>query len=459
LRKKTKIVSLILIVLTFFTSVTIANSIEINSGYYLAKMGDSVDSIASQFSISSTDLKDWNHLSDPPIIFPGKLLIISQKPVSTPTPSYVQKGFVSINYVDTDIRDILNVVAVVLKKDIMYIGPSMRFSIKASKVANKDLLDVVVNTAGGMIWVTSGNLIIVGPKDKISVDFQNNMVFTGIDLKYITSPELVLQIEKLGIDVKTLTLKQTLKKIWLQGIPSEISRVYSLLNSLDLKANFPTASIGQTTKGTFFKEYYLKYMTAKTLQTLLGQFKIPVLVGESETNPQLLFVSGPLTAKEGFENLLAQLDIKANSYNPASGDLVGMTKYVLKYIAFSDAANLLEQSKLDIKVMQITNFPKTIFFFGAKQYRDEAMKLLSSVDSPGQLVTQPVDSGPSTSKLAARRNLICDLTGLRPYSFNISADINREEGTSEYILYYTGKEAEIAKVRSAIKQIDAPLGG
>ena len=455
---KMKIVCFLMILFTLFSTVTIANSIELNNGYYIVKQGDNISSIASRFNVSVSDIVEWNHLTTPSIIFPGKLLKIGTNQQTYKPPVVNLTGYVSINFVDADIRDILSVVALELKKDILFVGSSLRMTIRAAKVSRTNLLDVVVSTAGGLTWVTSGNLIVVGTKEKINSDFSKNRVFTGIKLKYVTAPELETQATKLGIDVTTVTLKESLNKIWIQGNPTEIARFYQLVNSLDKKENFPDigANVGRS---TFYKQYTLKYITATLFRDMLSQFSIPVVFALSDSNPMICFVSGPTTSLSEFESVLAKLDVKENTNNPSGGDLVGMTKYILKYIAYSDAENLLTNSKLGITVMNLKNYPKTVFFFGPKTYRDEALRLLLSVDIKGDITKEVIDYALSSSKLASRRNLICSLTGLDVSNFVISEDIDRDPLVSKYILYFTGTEAEIAKIRKAISLIDSPLGG
>ena len=309
-----------------------------------------------------------------------------------------------------------------------------------------------------MSWVNSGNLIIVGSKEKINSDFTNNKVFTGIDLKYITAPELVLKATELGIGVKPITLSQTLNKIWIEGTPTEISRFYQLLNTLDRKENFPDIGT-KASRSTYFKQYDLKYVTAELASTMFTGLGIPVFFNYTTLNPKCLFVSGPTSSMAEFEGILAKIDVKENTNNPTNGDFVGITKYVLKYISYADAENLLTYSKLGITVMDLKSFPKTIFFFGARSFRDEALKLLKSVDNIGQDVTEIIDYASSSSKLAARRNLICEISGLSVSNFVISEDVDRNPGASKYILYYIGTESEIAKIRQVVSLIDSPLGG
>jgi len=455
---KMKIVCFFLIMFTLFSTATIANSIEVSNGYYIVKQGDTISSIASHFGVSAQDITDWNHLPTPTVIFPGKLLKIGTSLIPV-KPSYpTLNGAVSINFVDTDIRDVLSSVAIELKKNILYVGVPMRFTIRASKVDRASLIDVVVDTAGGMSWVESGDLIIIGPKEKISADFVNNLMFTGISLRYITAPEIESQALKLNIDVKTVTIKEALNKIWVSGTPTEIARFYQLVNSLDRKENFPDigSSVGRS---TFYKQYNFNYVTAEVFREALSQFDIPVIFSISSSNPMIAFVSGPATSKVEFEALLAKIDIKENTGNPNSGDLVGLTKYVLKYIAYSDAENLLTNAKLDISVMDLKSYPKTVFFFGPRSYRDEALRLLKSVDIRGDIIKEIIDFAPSTAKLGARRDLICSLTGYDASNFVISPDIERDALIEKYILYYTGTEAEIARIRKVVSLIDAPLGG
>lgn len=453
-----RIVSILLIIFIFFSTVTIVNSIEVNNGYYVVKQGDTLASVADKFGVTEEKILTWNNLSGESMVYPGRALKIAEN-----TDTYKPKverasDKVSINFVDTDIRDILSVVAEEIDKDVLFIGTPIRISIRAASVAKADLIDLIVSTAGEMAWVYSDDLIIVGQKEKINSDFIYKMMFTGIKLKYITSPELEVKAKSLGINLTFVTLPRALKKVWVQGTPTEISRIYKLLETLDRKENFPEME-KKTERSTFLNQYELKFVNAGFVMNTIKALSLPVSFGNNLDNPMYIQVAGPSSELSKFEVILAQIDVEKNTQSPDTGDMIGITKYVLKYISYADAENLLTYSKLGITVMDINSFPKTIFFFGPKVYRDEAIKLLKSVDNKGVIAKEIVDFANSRSKLTARRNLICEITGFPADNFVISEDIERSDGSTKFILYYTGIEADIALIRYVIKQIDNPLGG
>jgi len=455
--KRMMTISALVLVFTLLSSVTIVNSIELNHGYYLVKQGDTMETITSRFGVTPSQIVTANHLSNPPIIFPGKLLIIGETQRTESVNLAPLKGFVSLNFVDADIRDVLNIAAIKLNKDILFVGTPVRLTIRASKVAKKDLIDVIASTAGGLTWQYSGDIIVVGSKEKLTSDFSNSLLFTGIKLKYVKPKDLEIQSVKLNIDVKIIYLNEI--KVWIKGRPSEIAKFYQLVNSLDKKENFPSSEV-KTTNGTFYKQVTLKYVSASVFKSIIDRFALKILFINSETNPMMAFASGPVSSLTEFEQLLEKIDSKENTNNPSSGSSIGVSKYVLKHVEFSDAENLILNSKIEVTTMNIKNFPKTMFFFGAKVNRDEAINLLkNSIDIVGDLATEIVDFASDPAKLSDRRNLISSITGLSASDFIVSADISRDSGAEKYLLYFTGTEAEIAKVRQVVASMDSPLGG
>lgn len=432
-----------------------------------------------------------------------------------------QKGdsIISINLKNADIRDVLSALAVNMGCNIIYIDTDepekLDFSIQ--DVTCEDALDYFLKSMGKE-YIKDNNTIIAGPREVLENNYLDKLALTKFNLKYIRSDVLASQIDALSIPVKKVTLHTNDKVIWVQGLPSDLSKVAELVAMIDkaenaygseeynltpvalnyisaeqfddilsamgfnggliIESNPMTLWIYGTeedaamvnelktqldiqqnaiTNNFVLKRKNMLYLTSSKAREILAQLGVNINVISLERKMKTVWLNGTEEAVDLALSVLEQLDIKDYMENNH------MAVYNLKNITAKEAMarlrNIENESNVKFYTFAFPQFVKSVMVFCPQDYRLYVLNQLEEIDIPSDEIRVPVDysdySG-GTSRLKSRRDLICEITGLSKDKFTISKNVARDDDFL-FIMYLEETPDVIQYVKDVIKMIDDPL--
>ena len=232
---------------------------------------------------------------------------------------------ISINIENADIRDVLSLFATKLDVNIVYLGGSFTTSFSISEVDATTAFEIFMKSTGisgtALSYIRDGDLLLVGPAASLATAFTEMLVFASFELDYMTADDLSDYLAMLGIAVNSFTVNDQDDMLFVQGFPYEVAKVNEVINMLDNEAFYPDGS------GAFnLVPYKMNYISASTLDDVMGQLGIAADTIILASSPDTLWVNGDTEQHDVITQLKGKLDTAAN----VSDNEFGV--YRLKYI-------------------------------------------------------------------------------------------------------------------------------
>ncbi|NLC68402.1 MAG: hypothetical protein GX754_06380 [Clostridiaceae bacterium] len=306
------------------------------------------------------------------------------------------------------------------------------------------------------IWISTRDEEIVQLEEIVSLlDIEENKMIPEekmplelipYELEFVTAENINRVVEQVGIDVKVLYLVSNPYKIWLDSKSKDIGDFEELIEKIDIMEN-----------GKWFIDVIalkLKHLTAEKFKSIASQLAIPVQLITLDSNAYTVWVTGAPEDIINIKSLLNDIDTDVVREDSAF--------FIRKLVNISpqEAVTRFEYLQItDARVFAL-NFPlfsKEILVVCRPDRIQEIESAIAGIDVKGEKIRVPIDYSTSPagqSRLAARRDLLVDLTGISSLNFYISGNISRDT-TPRYIMWVEETPENIQKIMDMIKIIDS----
>ncbi len=241
----------------------------VDDGYihYTVVAGDTLTSIAKKFDttidklvelnptkipnketmiVAGWDIKVGLSGTVPPVVDPEVPPVVDPPVVEPEIPALTAPSHVffedsiSVNFKNTDISDILNVIAQMTGKNIIYAGGAKSLTVKANGTV-KAVLEAVCKAEGTLSVLISGNSCFVGPAEALSdTKTPYKEVTKLVTLTNIKAADLVKVLDYLKLPEYTGTVSEDSKKpmeISITATPYNMASVLAAINAIDRAEN------------------------------------------------------------------------------------------------------------------------------------------------------------------------------------------------------------------------------
>ena len=399
----------------FSSAAVYAESKDSSYTIYTVVKGDNLEGIAERFGVSQDEIAADNNIAEKGYIQMGKQLKIKTSALSERTADISNRGgdsaatddkaaagtrsgssavsgltgsesvapktgYLSFNMVNADIRDVLSAIAMSMNCNILYLGDPVSVSFKVDNVTATKALELLIqsvgNSSGSLGYLKDGNIIIVGSQAKLQKDFINRMALTRFRVNYITPEELSAQLDKLGVQVQKITLDNSSKYIWVQGLPQSLSKVAQVIAALDKAENFDTSGTTSQLKSTFsLTPYYLDYITSDKLADLASRLGLKGSIITIDTNPKMLWANGSAQQLKDLEQLIAKVDV-----SESAGETFEMAACRLKSLTYDKLIAVVAQLQLPGEIVRVGSGEKALWLKGTAKEIADLKDLITKLD-------------------------------------------------------------------------------
>lgn len=368
---------------------------------YKVMPGDTLSAIALKFGISVDTLLQDNKIDDKNLIQGGQVLHIrGNQPASTelgavvedepvlPSRSASQETVpvngetISIEVVDTDIRDVLSSLALSLNKSIVYSGDAVRVTFRVADVSPQRALELMLQSIG-MQYLDKNGIMVVGTSDILQANFFSMMAITRISLRHMAADVVSEQIAALGIPVQQVVLGTTPRYMWVQGTPAALAKAVELAQLIDRPEYLPSAA-----EQGKLEMFALKFIEAKVAETLLMQYEPEVRVFTVDANKEAVWVFGNSDMVQRLKDFILQIDIADNyDLGPNSEiDLATLGFINMRYLKSKELIPIVSQMGIKVIITPLLDSAHGIWYKGESS---EIRKLQELIDLLDTIMLQP----------------------------------------------------------------------
>jgi len=426
---------------------------------------------------------------------------------------------ISVDMREADIRDVLSAIAVNMGKNIIYTSEPMSVNFSIQDVKPETALEYLLNSTG-LDYIEDGGTLIVGSRDTLNKEFYNKLSLTKFSLKYIDSDVISSQIDALGIPVRKVTLSSNKRVIFIQGLPQDLSKVNELVSMLDRaenvsedisagsdllapvrlsyitagqlndilqqmgmdpgiviesnpmtlwiyagnkvlnevkgiqqKVDIPENAFGENITFTAVK---LNYLTVDEIIPILDELVPDIQKVTFERSLQTIWLNGSDDSIKLAKSIISKFDIKdhINDNIFFVYKTVNITAQELK-----SRFDKLGLYNVEINYLNYPEFSRSVIVHCPSDFKLYVLNHINKLDVMTEKIKVPVDYSDIAGgmyRLAERRRLLSELTGIPETSFTITNNVSRDNDYL-YIMYLEETSENIKKVKDYVKYIDDPL--
>lgn len=394
-------------IIALFLAITLVCSLAVYAdSSYTVVSGDSLWGIANKFGISVDALMNANGLTKEGIqigqvlkipdgssggssgsnpnagsnVGSGNIEIPEDAPVGNgydiPTLSVDFIDAISFEVVDTDIRDILNIIANYAGKKIIYLGEPQKISVTCSLVSCMKAISLVVEAADGLTYISDGSFILVGPESRISSVMMYSDMTKVLTLTNLTASEFSAILEKLGIDTSVITAVDA-NKITVTAQPRELARIVNAQYMIDKKANFPVDELTQTNLFNLVS-FKPQFATREIMKAFSDSMSLRLTYLSNYSDDGMIYVTGSKGATADLEKLLTIIDTNENVFG---SNKLSVYTYTVSAISRDELVSKMTAAGYGnvLFVTQEGN-KKTVYFIGTQMQIASAATYADSIN-------------------------------------------------------------------------------
>ncbi len=350
---------------------------------------------------------------------------------------------ISLDLRGVDLRDALSALAMEMNANIILLDPKpVKVNFQADNTTARQALELIIQSQE-LAYLQNGQIIVVGPADKLKKDFFNQMILTRFSLFYIPPSEMKTLLGELGLDMTAITVNTNENAIWVQGTAQALKKVREIIYSVDNMEN----------------QVSLEHKTA-TLTQVSPERAVELLAGVGVElkryvlldNRLLVFDTEVLSRWEQVQTMIEQLDIQAANKNK-------VFVFQLKNIAAGDAADRLEEfgfSEVKTIAYNYDRFGHELMVICPPYLETQLRSALVSMDTTRQATRAPVlkESGENAhTRLSAMRDLLSELSGVPVAQLHISRNLSGDKDNPEYVLWVEETPDKIQLVKDLIDEM------
>lgn len=280
--------------------------------------------------------------------------------------SFQRGDTISIDVVNTDIRDVLSIIAMNMGTNIIYLDDATNISLRAKYMTPKQALQVVL-TKQGLSFIQNGNDIIVGKSTELENSLFEKLVLTKVTLRYLDASNIATEIDKLGLPLKFIETAGNSKVLIIQGTVSNISKAKNIINYLDVKGNGGSE--------ISLVKMRLSYVTSDKIVTMAQQIDLTAKIITIDTNKYILWVKGSASEVSAVADLIKKVDLAENR---AKVGTIAVIK--LQYVTAAKVAEIISQIGLDVNVIDSGTDTSSLWVVGSTNAIAEVKKIVKQID-------------------------------------------------------------------------------
>lgn len=290
---------------------------------------------------------------------------------------------ISINFVNTDVRDALSAIALNMGLNIIYMGSQQNITLEIDNVSPWTAFDYALKMLN-LTYIKKDNSLIVGEKDMLNQNFADTLSLTRFTLDYINSSMIIDKINQLNIPVTVISMETNDKAIWVQGYPYDFAKVNELIMLLDIEDNM----VGVTNQSGNTKRLLsmqLKYLSPDEFNSILKAIGVNVAITLADENDKLYLYA---TSEEYnmVNDIKTKLD-RNDSYTilaNSSAEQTNGNKFEIlsvKYANKKDVIELIQAMCTGVKIISPNNaISKSFMIIGDANEVNKAKSILSQLD-------------------------------------------------------------------------------
>ncbi len=293
---------------------------------------------------------------------------------------------ITINVKDADVRDVLSAIAKNMGYSIIYKGSATTITIKLEDMAPTTAFDYILKNIG-VTYLKDGDVLIVASREVLKQDYARSLYLTKFDLTYIDAGTLNSKISQLGIPVTVVSMEANKSSIWVQGFPSDVTKVRELINVLDISENSTIAADGSsdTVANTKTLSYIkLNFIQAHTFNRFLKTLGINVGMVLSPDS-QILHLYATPSERQEVASICAQVDNMGSFANVGNAN---MFEYcALTNVPKDIAISTINSVCSDVEIITVDNATKGFYLKGNLEAIRSAREVLQQLEGNDKLST------------------------------------------------------------------------
>ncbi|MBQ6059579.1 MAG: hypothetical protein IJL39_05970 [Clostridia bacterium] len=348
--------------------------------------------------------------------------------------------FISLDYQNTDLRELVALIGKVDGKHVLYFGDPVRVTVKANVVTPMKALDLTLEAADpDLTYVLMDDVIVVGPSSLVTNTFPYTDVVVTKRLNYLTVEALKTTAELQGIPYTAI--EPTENGVSITAPPYELTYLLSLVEALDLKENFINAD---TAPELILERLELKYITGKQFLSLAEKFGVRAGVVDDYSNKHLVYLTGPDATITALRRTAASFDVEACAKLSPTGSAIQAQPYHLKTAAPADMKTMLESCGIAFNVLDMGDGRSTVYALGGQAETAQAVALMERLDAEGMRLLV-IGSGAESKDMTWLRDVIVKETDLQKKNFVVTSNLGY--GENRYYLCCIAGEEELAQAQ------------
>ncbi len=346
---------------------------------------------------------------------------------------------ITIDYKNTDIREIIAKIGKLTDKQVLYFGAPIKLTVSIAVVSPMKALEHVLSVATGLTYIIDDDVIIVGAEDQISNTFIYTDVTTTKELNYLTVDSLKSLANALRLEYSLIEAVNE-EFVRIKATPKNIAYILLAIEEIDHVENFDLVD------GVYvpmLENYTLDYITGKEFVYLAERFGYTTGVIYDFRSPQEVYLSGGEETVKTLTELAEAFDKEENMDIQRQNQGTYAQPYKLSAKTPTTIEEELATTPFGIETIVASDGRTTIYTVGSQDETDFAIDVISELDQEGFGIAVLM-SAADTDDLISHRDDIIQATKASKSIFFTTDNMGVDEEI--YYLYVVADMGAIAEV-------------